>query len=405
MSLSKSILARVCALSLAGLLASGAAQAGRQAPFAINEQLVSLQPDLIDFEFSPSRSKIVWADSTGKLWTADVDPTTGAFKPTNGKGTLVDGDALTTKDLNFTYNGPEWISAASGDQIVYTKFVPGTTHAAFTARLALATQNTDGTWTVRTMGPNSPRLGPYASHDAGDPVPRITYMDNFGNHYWRNVSTTVTEEMIPGLPPSIVSVRFVEGKRALLYATEANNGVRQVYMYALDTKQLAQITYDSGNKDLQTVPWSWVAPEFNGELALMTVVDNSTLRIYKHDASASPQWQVYSQVTVPNGMRISSPEPFTYNGKSYVSMTLAKPEDNYPSQIWLANIDPAAPLLRAVSDDSPVRARIDPEVVTTSKGVFVYYNRFNPLKNPQEPFCGTCSEGVFRAFTGLTPGN
>lgn len=407
MLLSTSLLSRARPLWLAGLLAcTGAATAAGPtlAAFTPNEQVVSLQPDLIDFEFSASRSQIVWADSTGKLWIANVDPVTGFFKPANGKGTLIDADAMNTKDLNFTFNGPEWISAASGDQIVYTKFLPGMAHSAFTGRLALATQNADSSWTVRTMGPNAPRLGPYASRDAGDPAPRITYMDNFGNHYWRNVSTSNIEEMIPGLPPSVVSVRFVDSKRALTYATLASNGVKQVFMYALDTKQLKQITYDAGNKDLQTVPWIWPAPEFGNNLMLMTVVENSTIRFYRHMPDAQPVWQVHGEVAVPEGMRVSSPEPFTFDGKSYVSMTLAKAEDNYPSQVWIANVDLAAPMMRQVSDSSPVRARIDPEVFVTSRGVYVYYNRFNPAKNPAEPFCTACSEGVFRAFTGLAVG-
>lgn len=396
----ESIVSRGRTLWLAMLMAC-ASGLSAAAPFVPNEQVVSLQPDLIDLEFSPSRSQFVWADSTGKLWVGNIDPATGYFKPVNGKGTLVDGDAMKIGDITFTYNGPEWISSATGDQIVYTKFPAGMPHTAYTARLALATQNPDSTWSVRTMGPNAPRLGPYASHDPGDPAPRITYMDNFGNHYWRNVSTTVVEEMIPGLPPSVVSVRFVEGKRALVYSTIVN-GVQQVFMYALDTKQLKQITYDAGNKDLQTVPWVWQAPEFDNGLVLMTVVENSTFRFYRHMPDSTPVWQVLGEVAVPAGMRIASPEPFTFNGKSYVSMTLANAADSFPSQIWIAGIDPAAPLLRQVSDDSPVRARIDPEVFITAKGAYVYYNRFNPATNPQNPFCGTCSEGVFRAFTGLT---
>jgi len=69
------------------------------AQVAPSESLVSAQRDLIDFEFSQSRAAIAWCDKDGNLWTADVNRDTGLFVPSNGKGTLVDADAMTTGDL------------------------------------------------------------------------------------------------------------------------------------------------------------------------------------------------------------------------------------------------------------------------------------------------------------------
>jgi hypothetical protein len=48
-------------------------------------------------------------------------------------------------------------------------------------------------------------------------------------------------------------------------------------------------------------------------------------------------------------------------------------------------------------------ARVDPEVFITVSGPLTYYNRYNPSKrdDPNNPFCTTCSKGVFLANPGL----
>lgn len=381
-----------------GFMAAAAAQV-----FTPNERLVSPQRDLVDAEYSATRSQFVWADSTGKLWIGGLDPVTGEFKPRNGKGVLVDADALTTADLAITFNGPEWVSTSTGDKIVYTKFVAGQPHTTANARLALAEPRADGTWGVRTLGPNASRIGPYASQDPADPQPRITYIDRQSRHYWRYLSSAASEEAIPGLPPSTKSVRFVGGRQAVVFSTPAAAGVSQVFTYDLQARLLQQVTYDDGQKDLQTVPWVWQAPELGHDLVLMTVVDESRLRLYRgRDVAGTLNWAVHHEVPMPPGTRIASPEPFVFNGRSYVLLTLNVGGNNYPSAVYVAGIDPARPLLRKVSDDSLPRARIDPEAVVVANGVYIYYNRFNPAVNPQQPFCADCSEGVFRAFTGLT---
>ena len=371
--------------------------------FTPTEQLVSPQRDLIDAEYNAARSQFVWVDSTGKLWLGKVDPVTGRFKPSNGKAVLIDADAMTTADLSITFNGPEWVSTSTGDQIVYTKFAAGMPHSSATARLALAEELTDGSWSTRMLGPNAARIGPYASQDPADPQPRITYIDRFGKHYWRYLASASTEEAIPGLPPSTKSVRFVGGQKALVYATPTA-GVSQVFTYDLQSKVLQQVTFDAGQKDLQTVPWMWQAPELGNDTVLMTVVDESLLRFYRATDAGNGHavWSVHHEMTMPAGSKIASPEPFVFGGKSYVLLTLNVGGNSYPSVVWIAGIDPAEPLLRKVSDDSVPRARIDPEVVLTAKGVYIYYNRFNPAVNPSSPFCADCSEGVYRAFTGLT---
>jgi hypothetical protein len=375
-----------------------------KAEFAPNESVVSLQRDLVDLEFSASRSQIVWTDSAGSLWIGNVDPVTGMFLPANGKGILVDADAMRTADLYTIYNGPEWISIAGGDQIVYTKYLPKRRHLLKNARLAIALENTDGSWSPKFLGPNVPRNAPYASDDPSDQAARITYIDPSRNHYWREIKDATTESLIP-LPPSLKSVRFVRGSRAVIFSTSVG-GIAQVFRYDLDTRVLEQLTFDEGDKDLQTVPWMWPSPEHENDHVFLTVVNDTELRIYRYNDGASGGpigWAPIHTITVPEGTKIASPEPFLHNGRSYISMALSIAPNDFPSEIWLANIDAARPVFRRISDNTVLRVRSDPEVFITSDGPYIYYNRYNQDIDPDNNYCADCSEGVFRAHTGLLP--
>lgn len=372
--------------------------------FSPNEQLVSALTDMVDVEFSANRAQFVWSDGSGKLWIGDIDRVTGLFNPLDGKGVLIDGDAMSSYDLVITFNGPEWVTTADGDQIVYTKFVPGKPHTKRTARLARAKQSPDGTWSTEILGADQIRIGPYASTDPADPSPRVTYMDAKNVHYWVDLDNSAVAEKIPGLPPTPLSVRFAQGHRSVLFSTPVN-GVSQVFTYGLDSKVLRQITFDAAQKDLQTVPWIWTAPEFDNDFVMMTVTDNNVIRLYRPSVPKdfTSEWVLHHSLSWPENTAVVSPEPFTFAGKSYVSLTMAANADGFASSVWIAGIDPNDPLQRQISDNTEFRARIDPEVFVTTSGPYVYYNRFNPGLSPGRPYCPRCSEGVYRAFTGLTP--
>src|SRR3546814_7301930 len=104
-------------------IASCAALASPVAHAQANEQTVVERPELIDPEISQSRGMITWVDKAGGLWIARVDRNTGMLVPSGGKGLLLDPNAMKTSDFDIVGNGPEWVSTATGDQVVYTKFV------------------------------------------------------------------------------------------------------------------------------------------------------------------------------------------------------------------------------------------------------------------------------------------
>jgi hypothetical protein len=362
-----------------------------------NEALVSSQSDLIDSEYSQSRATIAWCDAAGGLWIAGIDRDTGMFVPSDGKGLLVDPSAMRIDDLKVVGNGPEWVSTADGDQIVYTKFPPDQPHSMQNAKLALAEQSGSGDWSYHYLLPLDRRGGPYASHDPGDPSPRISYFDSNGRHYWRDLNDPSSETPLP-MPRSRLSTRCVEGTRAVVF-TAPVAGTSQVFFHWLDTGTTSQVTFDPGDKDLHTVPWSWKAPEFGGDLVIATVVDDTELRIYRQ--SPATGWSLVQSMRTPLQGVINSPEPFVHAGKSFMVFSASTPPGTQPTAVFMARIDPAAPLLWQLTPDLPRRIRRDPEVFVTSSGPYVYFNRLTFGGGGTS--CVPCNEGVFRSYTGLPP--
>lgn len=391
------------------LLSTSAAVWGAPIAFTPNELQVTPQFDLLDPEFSQSRARITWVDNKGTLWVGGIDRSTGKLQPANGKGIQVDPDAMATADLKTVFNGPEWLTTATTDQIVYTKFLAGQPHTIQNARLAVATQGSNGVWTPTFLSPTLSRNGPYASSDPGDPLPRISYIDADGYHYWRNVAEPAFETLVTWFPRSFyISMRFVPGQRATLFTAPTTNGTSsQVFRYWLDTQVVEQLTYDSSHTNTHSAAWMWKAPEFDNDYVMAALVNNDTeLRIYRQLNKASPVWSVVYRIGEPSGGSLGSLQPFSHNGKSYVYMMATTNGGTYPNAIFLTNIDPTKPVMRQLTPFDGVHSRKDPEVFVTSAGPYIYFNRADlsrllPGQKPEN--CIQCSEGLWFTDTNLGP--
>lgn len=385
--------------SLAGLALSVVAAAAPAQGWVPNETLVSRTADLLDPEFSQSLAMAVWGDEIGRLWVVRVDRDTGDFIPADGRGILIDPDAQTYGDAQKTYNGPEWVSTVAGEQIVYTKF--DGYHTGANARLAWAFQAPDGGWVANFLGPALSRLGPYGSKTANDAAPLISYIDNRDNHFVRELWNPDSEQAVPEMPASAQPLRFAIGARAVTF-TRPVDGVEQAFVRDVDTGVVTQLTFDATSK---REVWMWRAPEFGDELVLSMLVNDVELHVYRllPDAGGSQSWQAIHRVSLPTGWSMWSPEPFTYNGKSYLVMAVQLPGNNFKSEIWVTNIDASAKMFRRITDNTTLRARTDPEVFITTKGPMIYYNRLanKGTRKPRGCIKVHCSEGVYRADPGL----
>jgi hypothetical protein len=365
---------------------------------------------IVDAEYSQVRAEFAWADDQGQLWVGGVDPLTGDFVPASGESRLVDPLALSRLDVKRTVkSGPEWMDGASGPELVYTKFLPNLPHDLANARLARAIPQVDGSWNITYIDEVNPRMAPYGSETPGDPAPRVTYVDEVGNHFIRGLDgDAFGETPLTFVPAANFSVRHARGERSVVVALNIG-GDRQVFRYHVDTAQLQQLTFDGGRKDRATVPWMWRAPEFDGALLLSTIVNHRELRIYKSvsdDDSDGTPWEVIRSLTLPTNGPIGSPEPFVFDGRSFLLFQSITDESKYyPSELWVCNIDSANPVLRLLTEATPLRARIDPEVFVSADGPHLYFNRYDPsLGNGGWPYCDACYEGVYRVDTGLRVG-
>ena len=385
-----------------------------------NETRASPQTDLIDYEFSQSRGMFAWNDCCGKLWIGKVDRATGLFEPSDGKFMLIDPDSMTYADARKTKNGPEWVSTSIGDVIVYTRYNGYHTDGNSRIGYAYPVQgpslcnytSADGYWCATNLGPDVPRKAPYGSHTPGDPAPRISYVDHREVHYWRELWNPASERMIPDFPDSNFPLRQTEcaapgvpGARSLVYPQDVG-GIEQVFMRDYDSGAVTQLTFDAGQK---YEVWMWCAPEFGNDLVLSTLVDQVELRVYRRlpvGPGGSLQWTpIFSQLAPP-GNQIFSPEPFVYAGKSYILMSHMVQPNTFRSQVWISNIDAAAPMFKRITPLIPLQTRTDPEVFITDNGPYIYYNVFENSTRPngQPKRCRdpeTCSLGVWFADPGL----
>ena len=215
---------------------------------------------------------------------------------------------------------------------------------------------TNGDWVGGFMRLSGKRRSPIASLDETD-YPRINYQGSGGKTiYWRelNGSDPVVEAMVPNSDLSEGSRRFVEGRREIIFtagATDSEGGiVQQVFLYNTDAGTLEQLTSDSGAK---LGGFMWRAPEFNNEYVFFTTVDRTKLRVYRKidaDGDGSMEWTAINTILPPASIPyIWSPEPFVYNGRSYLFMQLSSStlanDMSVPTQIGLTGIDPQQPKL------------------------------------------------------------
>lgn len=376
--------------ALASALAAGPAFAQPLAPDAFVPQEVEVCPAssrVYDPEFEPTTQRMVYFDGRSAVRVVDVLPD-GSLAGTGCKGQVVARNAtIGLPDLPFR-NGPEWATSARGLEITVTRLDD-------TGRpyMALASSTRRG-WKLTTLPDSGERGLPLVSSDATDAAPRLVYAHVTGpgtyELAWRDAFDPASEGALPGDvdPRTGGAPRWIPGQRALtLGVDDPATGLRQAARYDVDSGTLSFLTRDAGAKD---EVWLWHAPEFGGELGLMTVADGCCLRFYR---DVGGTWTLQRELRADSFSTqpmIVSPELLVLDGRSYVVMQLGTSRLS-PSDTWIAAVDAGGLAPVQVSDPSrPDIARSEPEWHVTGEGVFVYVtasasrNRFalNRLRTP-----------------------
>ena len=137
---------------------------------------------------------MVFSDADNSLWVGQIDPQTGNYIPSNGRGLLLDTNAAAPTDYG---NGPEWFASASGSGFVYTQYQPGQPHGDRAATVGIATM-VNGAWTISTLSGARGRASPDATKNLSDPDVYINYVSApKGRLYWRKLSDIDTEHELP----------------------------------------------------------------------------------------------------------------------------------------------------------------------------------------------------------------
>lgn len=321
-------------------------------PWAARAEETQVTPSNIpDYEFDHINNQMAWGDRAGNIWIATVDPVTGDFIPQDGKGILADTGAVYVLNCG---NGPEWTYSANGNFITYTKYVdPAGPRNESNYGVGIA-KPVNGIWQGGLFPGGAGYQEPLGTLNPGDPNPKLFYKVTTGG--WQMLASPVNRNLslgtpIPGSEFSKGSERWVPGKNQIIFTEEFldASGVneRQVFLYDGDSDTTHQLTFDAGRKD---AAFMWQAPEFNNAYVFFTAVNSETIQFYRPSSGgggdpATAQWEVLATAPIPEGapVYVNSPEPFTYQGQSYVFYLRSASSDptdtSAPTQTWLTSMN------------------------------------------------------------------
>lgn len=378
------------------ILASGGKAKDRRsdrspaAEFKIDDVIASDPAgSLPDPEFDIAGGRFAWLDSkalpTPCIWVAAVDPATGAFIPADGKGVQVDTDAA---PQSFTHNGPEWIWAQPGPQLVYVKKIGSKT------QVNRAFQNKDKKWVTQKLpGTEGIRMS-MGSQNFGDTNGEFAAWGT-GKAIWAVMDRLdATSDREPSYKASGINFfgHWAQGVSIpTLVSVRPRDGFDQIVVVDAKSGKETQLTFEPSTK---AQAFMWAAPEFGGDLVVMAIVNDVKAQIWRSSSkSLNPldgTFKLMTTIAPPNTRPYcDSPEPFVYKGKSYVffvrSETNVKGGDAL-GDVYIANIVPDgdgnSTFVRQVSDPKPAFRKdpefftYDPERLTNPDGkypLFIYY--------------------------------
>jgi hypothetical protein len=332
------------------------------AKFIVDDDVVS-DPDepLPDPEFDLVGYQISWRDLDKNLWVAPVDSQTGDL--------LLEEKVFVDSGLGGG-DGPSWVYTRDGAQIIYTKSIDGELYVA-------RAWWTGSSWQTEILPDTQGGHSAVGTLNPADENPIIRYFIASPSNprqsiVWRELDNPSRKGVLPETSNGQGAYsRWVEGERSLTYTVPVE-GIRQVFKYDVDTNTVTQITFSSTNKGSV---FMWQAPEFNNELVFFVVENDGSeatqIGVYRNIGGS---WTKFKTIVPPPSteQKISSPEFFVYNDKSYVSFA-TKDTQGEPKTVWIAGIDPEEEFYRQVSDPNIDTFRHDPESLVTETGVLIYY--------------------------------
>lgn len=323
-----------------------------------------------DPEVLSTPPRLTFTDQARTVWLAELDPVTGDFRSGDGRELRID---QLHAPLEVTNNGPEFGVDQSGWSIVYSKAIGDGihTHQAFVEGDRVRTS-------AVTRG--IPILGAVASKAPGAPSVHVLAVRgawNDGDAVWLDLAN-------PGHQVAWASAidetdgRWIDGALLAIHMLQEPPNAGQLALFDPATETSTPITDEDTLKER---PYGWSAPEANGALRALAIIDGgAAIGVYEERAAGA--WPRVMTIPLPagsGGTRFSSPEPFVVNGRSFASVSVVDdrttPRD---SQSWILDLGEAEGPGTVRCDEGGPRPvlRADPEVFIGEEQVFLYWYAF-----------------------------
>ncbi len=358
-----------------------------QAQFVVKDVLaVSPQASIFDPEYNTKLNIVCWKSDDNNLWISGLNPVTHMYEPADGKGTFITGNLSPNGD--GSWNGPEWMLSTQLTQVVYNQTIGGIRYP------GVATQ-VPGGWQNTTLFQYPGAAYSMATANYADSTSRfLIETTGISGISWVRNTDLNTSYFHPGVTLGF----FARDNQQICCATSQakHPGFIEV------STSFPYFTFIS--QDTIGAPYMWNDPETNSRLFMYRTNWNRTMKVYQEITPG--QWILYNQFDSPLPPPfkfITSPEPFTCGGHSYISFMAAQSgsaKDGLPAQIWIAGANPGDAFLRCVSDTS-VAIRVDPEPVVFSDSAFVYYTYVpTDKKTTNQYLVRKCNTGLGNLYTG-----
>jgi hypothetical protein len=388
---------------------AGQASLGQAAAFAANETRMS-DPRLTvgDPEFEPQYLRVAYF-SNGEIRVA---PIAAGGMVDLASSELVDTGAVVRPDPRTVIkNGPEWGLSRSGWDLYYTKLDDlGRPY------MARATRNGNGSWVAAAVPTSTGRFFPMPSIDPLDPVPRILYgagdlpsIPHTVRIRWRAGDESSDHDIPAYMLLLNGPSRWIEGQRrvaASIVEPLGSGWVSQVALYDIDTGVFERVTANTSPQIVYDEVWCVRAPEYDDRYVVWAVANTvsggrvvaNTIKVF--EPAPSGGWtearSVRPSTGDPAAPFIISPEPFAFEGRSYIAVLMsATPVQKHGvGHLWILGLDGFE---RQLTPPEVKRSRTEPEPLAIGGTMYVYFSA-QALEATGMP---KGNKMIFRSDTGL----
>ncbi len=329
----------------------------------------------VDPEFSSDNDlftfRTTWLHNAD-AWVGWLNPQDGTLVSPTGQDIWLANKLSPIDDLSD--NGPEWMRDNGIYKVLYTRIADDV------QRIYFWSSQTGQSEVVGNFMDSISRTHYAGTHAPSGPG-KILYQRRLVPNgpqevFWLDLHNPTQEHHLPGVSLEISLPTWI-GSDAILYS-KAVNDTFQLIQYDTNTHTETILTHDEGDK---LGAYAWSAPEIGNQLLYLAAVllpgDPQPRRVRVYRLTKQSDLQLYAELQPPpaagDHLNFSSPEPFVYQGHSYISLVLA-PDNRSETSIWVFPLpsQPGASPQR-VDDPDLHEIKLDPESYITRYGAYIYY--------------------------------